>query len=106
MSSVSAKTLIDQINSKTQPLVIDVRSKSEFDQGHVPGARHVPFWKMASQAPTLSAFRDDPIVLYCGHGPRAYMAGAALRRRGFRNVTYLAGHMKTWKSMRLPLEVT
>ena len=98
--------LMQQIHAGTAPLIIDVRSKSEFDQGHVPGARHVPFWKMASQAQALSAFRNGPIVVYCGHGPRAYLAGAALRRRGFRNVTYLAGHMKTWKAMHLPLEVT
>ena len=106
MSRVSAKTLIDQINAKTAPLIIDVRSKREFNQGHVPGARHIPFWRVASQAQTLSAFRERPIVVYCGHGPRAYIAGAALRRRGFAQVAYLTGHMKNWKSMRLPLAIT
>ena len=105
MSRISAKTLIDQINAKTAPLILDVRSKREFDQGHVPGARHIPFWKMSAQAETLSAFRERPIVVYCGHGPRAYIAGTALRRRGFKQVAYLAGHMKKWKSMRLPLVV-
>ena len=106
MSKISAKTLIEQINAKTAPLIIDVRSRREFDLGHVPGARHIPFWKMSAQAETLSAFRERPIVVYCGHGPRAYIAGAALRRRGFKQVAYLIGHMKKWKSMRLPLAIT
>jgi rhodanese-related sulfurtransferase len=103
MSSISAKTLIDLIHSKTAPVIIDVRSKREFDEGHVPGARHIPFWKIRSQAPALSAFRESPIVVYCGYGPRAYIAGAALRRRGFKDVAYLSGHMRNWKSMRLPI---
>lgn len=106
MNKISAKTLIEQINAKTAPLIIDVRSKREFGLGHVPGARHIPFWKMSGQAETLSAFRERPIVVYCGHGPRAYIAGAALRRQGFKEVAYLMGHMKKWKSMRLPLTVT
>ena len=106
MSKISAKTLIEQINAKTAPLIIDVRSRREFDLGHVPGARHIPFWKMSAHAETLSSFRERPIVVYCGHGPRAYLAGAALRRRGFKQVAYLIGHMKKWKSMRLPLAIT
>jgi rhodanese-related sulfurtransferase len=98
-------TLMQQIAAGTAPLIIDVRSKREFDQGHVPGATHIPFWKIAAQSAGLSAFRNQPVVLYCGHGPRAYMAGAALKRRGFTAVAYLTGHMKQWKELNLPMEV-
>jgi rhodanese-related sulfurtransferase len=105
VKKISAKSLIEQINSNSAPLILDVRSKREFDLGHVPGARHVPFWQMSAKAETLFEFRERPIVVYCGHGPRAYIAGAALRRQGFKQVAHLAGHMKKWKSMRLPLAV-
>jgi rhodanese-related sulfurtransferase len=50
--------------------------------------------------------RDRPLVVYCGHGPRAYLAGAALQRHGFSHVMYLEGHMRKWKQMSLPLEVS
>ena len=96
--------LMKQITAGTAPIIVDVRSKREFDMGHVPGARHVPFWRMAAHAKELSVFKNNPIVLYCGHGPRAHMAGATLRRRGFTGVLYLTGHMKAWKKMDLPLE--
>jgi outer membrane protein assembly factor BamB/rhodanese-related sulfurtransferase len=91
------------ITEGTAPIVLDVRSKTEFDAGHVPGAIHVPFWRAASQSGTLDEMRDRPVVVYCGHGPRAYVAGAALKRRGFSNVEYLEGHMKKWKQLGLPL---
>lgn len=103
-STVSASTLMGQIEAGTPPVILDVRSRREFLNGHVPGAIHVPFWKVSTESPKLSALRDRPIVVYCGHGPRAFIAGAALRRRGFRNVAYLTGHMKNWRELGLPTE--
>jgi rhodanese-related sulfurtransferase len=97
--------LMEQISKGTAPLILDVRSRQEFSSGHVPGALHVPFWKIAAASRQLSAFREKPIVIYCGLGPRAYVAGAALRRRGFRSVAYLKGHMRRWRSLKLPVEV-
>ena len=96
---------MEHITKGTAPLILDVRSRQEYVRGHVPGAMHIPFWQMARRTAEFLTRRDDPIVVYCGHGPRAYIAGAALRRRGFRHVAYLSGHMKHWKSMKLPVEV-
>ncbi len=101
---LTPSSLMEQINEGAPPLVIDVRSKREFDAGHVPGARHIPFWRMAATAQTLASHKDRSVVLYCGHGPRAYIAGAALRRAGFRDVKYLTGHMKQWRDLNFPLE--
>ena len=103
MSSVEPETLIAQIEAGTAPVVVDVRSKREFDEGHVPGAIHIPFWQVGRRSSELGAKRESPVVVYCGHGPRAYMAGAALRRRGFKSILYLSGHMTRWKAMKLPL---
>lgn len=103
--NISPSELMNQITAGTPPVILDVRSRQEFAQGHVPGAIHIPFWQVGAQAERMSDFRDRPIVVYCGRGPRAYIAGAVLRRRGFRSVAYLAGHMKNWRSMKLPLEV-
>ncbi len=96
--------LIEQMRSGRAPLILDVRSKREFDDGHVPGAVHVPFWQVGRHWRKFVSARELPVVVYCGHGPRAYMAGASLKRRGFTNVVYLSGHMKRWKDMNLPLE--
>ncbi|MEX2272892.1 MAG: rhodanese-like domain-containing protein [Vicinamibacterales bacterium] len=85
-------------------IILDVRSKREFDAGHVPGARHLPFWAVLAEAPRLSIDADAPITVYCGHGPRAWVAKAALRARGFSKVRLLAGHMRRWKREGRPLE--
>ena len=87
----------------SEPL-LDVRSAAEFRAGHVPGAQNVPFWQLAFRAPAPPAAPDAPLVVYCGHGPRARIAAAILRRRGFRHVSLLAGHMAGWLRKGLPVE--
>ncbi len=104
VGTVSAENLNSEIVRGEAPCVVDVRSKTEFAAGHVPGAIHIPFWQMVTRWRELFHLRERPIVVYCGHGPRAFIAGAALKRRGFTRVVYLAGHMKKWKDLKFPLE--
>ena len=85
------------------PLILDVRSALEYRAGHVPGARHVPFWTMWWKAKALDVRRADPIVVYCGHGPRARIAASALRRRGYTNVRLLCGHWARWQKSGRPV---
>jgi rhodanese-related sulfurtransferase len=92
-----ASELLARISTGTAPTVVDVRTRTEFARGHVPGAVNIPLWKVLSGAPSIAMSLDDPLVVYCGHGPRAWLAGAALRRRGFRRVEYLDGHMSQWR---------
>jgi rhodanese-related sulfurtransferase len=105
MKNLDPSKLVEQIAAGTAPPVLDVRSRAEFEQGHVPGAIHIPFWQVAARTDQLSTHTDREIVVYCGHGPRAYIAGALLRSRGFRHVTYLAGHFTEWRALNLPMQV-
>ena len=95
---VDAHVLLDQIDSNTAPVILDVRSAKEFADGHLPGAINIPFESVAARADALPGPRQSPVIVYCGHGPRAWMAGAALRRSGFTNVSYLAGHFSGWRA--------
>jgi rhodanese-related sulfurtransferase len=94
---ISAEALLTRIESGAAPLILDVRSRGEFAKGHVPGARHIPFWRVLRRIGELAIPRDSELVVYCGHGPRAVFAGRALRRRGFTRITYLEGHFSKWR---------
>ena len=80
--------------------VVDVRSRREYVAGHVPGAVHMPFWQ-ALWAPLPDA---ATVVLYCGHGPRAGVAHAALRLRGVGHACLLGGHWTGWRRAGRPEE--
>ncbi|MDQ3171247.1 MAG: rhodanese-like domain-containing protein [Acidobacteriota bacterium] len=85
-------------------MILDVRSAGEFAAGHVPNARHLPFWSPLVGMPRLDILPGEAIVVYCGHGPRAWIAAAALRARGYGNVRLLRGHMRAWMAAGKPLE--
>lgn len=104
--SVTPRELISLIDSGSAPVILDVRSEEEFREGHVPGALLIPFNEIRMRAESIPAGKDDAVVLYCGHGPRAWIAGTALKRLGFTRVEYLRGHMRGWRKAQLRQDVT
>lgn len=87
------------------PVVLDVRTGSEFRRGHIPGAVNISVFTLPfrlGKVPVES--KEDPLVVYCSHGPRAGLAGFILKVAGFKNVHYLAGAMKGWRAAGLPEE--
>src|SRR5512139_4076853 len=105
-SHVTADELLAAIQAGESPVIVDVRSQGEYDSGHVPGARHIPFYSLFVRAGEIQAGPDDPVVIYCEHGPRAGMAKVGLRLAGFSQVRYLDGHMSRWKERGLPMETS
>jgi rhodanese-related sulfurtransferase len=104
-ANMTPADLIAAIDAGRAPRILDVRSRREFVHGHVPGAIHIPYWAVPGRVAEIPGDPDAPIVVYCGHGPRAWMTGAVLRARGFTRVSYLAGHMAAWRRARLREDV-
>jgi hydroxyacylglutathione hydrolase len=75
--------------------VIDVRAESEWDEGHMPGARHIPLGHIAEHADELP--REGPVVLHCQGGGRSAIAASVLKGKGFDNVANLAGGFQEWE---------
>jgi rhodanese-related sulfurtransferase len=103
-SHISAAELLARIQAGSAPAIVDVRSRGEFDAGHLPGAVHLPFWAVFFRTSEVPAPKHEPVVVYCAHGPRAGLAKAALRLSGYQQVLYLEGHMSAWKKAGLPVE--
>ena len=103
-AEINADVLLEQIEAGNPPAILDTRSGFEFKSSHVPGAQHFPFWMSYMRADDLDLPKDQPIVVYCAHGPRAVVAKHALEKNGFSNVVLLKGHMTGWKKGELPVE--
>ena len=99
---MKASELLQRIQSNTTPVVVDVRFRSEFDAGHVHGAINTPFF--APDTAKLPPDKDTELVIYCGHGQRAWIAQQLLALHGYRNSSLLEGHIKGWRGAALPLE--
>lgn len=84
-------------------LVLDVRSLSEYEEGHAPGARHVMYGLLAKRLADLPPER--PLVVMCGSGVRSLIATSVLLRAGRERVTNLQGGFDAWRDAGLPVSL-
>ena len=76
-------------------LLLDVRSPTEFNGGHLEGALNIPVGELESRLKELGS-TDRPIVVYCASGMRSRSASKLLRENDFSQVHDL-GSMGNWK---------
>jgi len=86
--------------------IVDVRETEEWDQGHVPGAKHVPRGYLESRIEGAVPDRDARIVLYCASGNRSALAAKTLRDElGYARVESMTGGITLWKDRGYEVEV-
>ena len=103
-TTITQTDLLKEMQEHRAPVIVDVRSRGEYDSDHLPGAVHIPFYTIGSGLKELKYTKNEPIVLYCEHGPRAGIAGFSLKLQGYEQVFSLEGHMKQWRANGLPAE--
>lgn len=101
---IDAAALAEMLDRPDAPVHIDVREQSEWDEGHIPGAVHVPRGFLESRIAGVAS-HDQPIVLSCAGGSRSLLAAQTLRAMGYSDVTNLAGGFADWKRNGHPYDV-
>lgn len=84
-------------------VVLDVRSESEYEAGHVPGARSVPRGVAEFVVTRTVRDADAEIITYCRTGTRAALVTKALRDLGYTNVRAHPG-FESWSEAGEPVE--
>jgi hydroxyacylglutathione hydrolase len=100
VGAIEPRALADRL-ANDGPRVIDVRGRTEWNEGHLPQATHVYLGDLARRAGELR--RDEPIVVHCQTGTRSSIAASLLLARGFTDVTNLAGGFEAWRKLGLPV---
>ncbi|MBE0470046.1 MAG: rhodanese-like domain-containing protein [Methyloprofundus sp.] len=103
-SHIQQAELLALLQADNTPAIIDVRSSMEYNSGHIPGAQHIPFWQSFTSDALDTYDKQDELIVYCEHGPRAGIAKFAYFLAGFKNIRYLEGHMTAWRSAGLPIQ--
>jgi sulfur-carrier protein adenylyltransferase/sulfurtransferase len=97
-----ARDLIDE----RDPLVVDVREQDEWDEGHIPGAIHIPRGFLESRIERAAPDSTRPVLLYCSAGNRSAFAAKTLTELGYEDVASLAGGFTDWKRNGFPVELS
>ena len=76
---------LKELVKDSSTIIVDVRSRFEFDMGHVPGSKNIPLEEISLH---LNEFKlqQTPVVLYCRSGNRSGMAVSILKQGGVVNV--------------------
>ena len=105
-----AKTRISEISAadaaqevERGALLIDVREAEDWEEGHVPGAVHMPRGTIELDIEEKAPALDTPIICHCGGGSRSALVAESLQRMGYTNVKSLVGGFKAWKLAGLPV---
>jgi sulfur-carrier protein adenylyltransferase/sulfurtransferase len=96
--------------STPEVALVDVREDSEWEQGHIPGATHIPKSYIEQQIEAAVPDRGRPVVLYCASGVRSLFAGQTLAELGYTDVRSMSGGFQEWKGRgldwTLPVKLT
>ena len=102
LDEVGQMTVYEVAEADSDLQIVDVRSASEWQEGHLPGAVHLFLPDLREKAATLD--KGKPVAVYCDSGYRASIATSILKQEGFGCVCNVPGSWQAWKKAKFPVE--
>mmetsp|Transcript_38333 Transcript_38333/g.43769 ORF Transcript_38333/g.43769 Transcript_38333/m.43769 type:complete len:190 (+) Transcript_38333:161-730(+) len=104
---ITAKQFYEGVQNSTFDVIVDIRSKSEWETGHIEGATFLEdFNKGVSTPDDLAGCKECTIVVYCKSGGRADKAAQILVEAGFKTPIYNGLGVSQWEEAGYPLVKT
>jgi hydroxyacylglutathione hydrolase len=99
---IDPEELARRLDGEEPPLVLDVRSASEYSAEHIPGSSHIPYGDLAERIDELP--RERPVATICRGGKRSGLAASILQREGFGDVVHVGQGVGVWRNAGHPVE--
>lgn len=84
-----------EIERSSNHVLIDVREKTEYSKGFIPGAVNIPLSELKRRLDEVPKNRE--ILLYCRGGMRSKQAAFFLKKNGYSKISQLQGGILSWK---------
>lgn len=85
-------------------ILLDIRSKEEFDKGFIPNAINIPIDELRERISELDV--NKKIYVYCLGGVRGYLAQQILKQNGYKKVLNLSGGYQLWDICKKEIDQT
>jgi SulP family sulfate permease len=96
---VSPRELWQQLQSKSPPLIVDVRERREFERCHIPQSQLRPLPTLLCEGQDLP--HGQSLIVVCRGGRRSTRAAYMIQKLGYEDVAVLQGGMAAWEAANL-----
>lgn len=88
-----------------KPVLLDVRTQSEYNDGHIQDAINIPHDQLLKEPQLVSAYKDSQVVVFCRSGVRAGKVIEMLEDLGFKEIIDIDGDMLAWNEAGHSVEI-
>ncbi len=106
-ASIDVDTAYNMITNGSYPdlVILDVRTQSEYDSGHIYGAVWIPHTELMARINELAGHKNHEIIVYCKAGGRSAAASSILDFYNFTKVNNMLEGMDAWQSAGYPVYI-
>jgi sulfur-carrier protein adenylyltransferase/sulfurtransferase len=106
IEEVDPKEVHDLVENGNGAVIVDVREQHEFDESHLPGAKHVPRGHLESRIEGSAPDKAQRVILYCASGNRSALAAHTMHDLlGYEDVASMRGGITLWKDRGYEVDV-
>ena len=92
-----------ETNQASNPILVDVRTDAEWNDGYIESAIHIPLDKILQKIEFATDSKEQTIYLYCRSGKRSAKAEKALQSIGYINAKNIGGIKQASSSLQLKI---
>ncbi|HEX9445019.1 MAG TPA: rhodanese-like domain-containing protein, partial [Candidatus Binatia bacterium] len=98
VKEISVQEAKDLLAKNGHHMLLDVREKDEWREGHLEGAVSLPRGFLELKVETTVPEKSTPIIAYCAGGVRSLLAAKQLKEMGYQDVISMSGGYGAWKN--------
>lgn len=98
VTEVTVDDVKARLENGQRPVLLDVREREEYREGHLEGALALPRGFMEMRVEEAVPDKSAPVVAYCAGGVRSLIAARTLKEMGYTDVSSMAGGYTAWKN--------
>lgn len=99
---LAVQEAVRMINDRN-PFLFDMRNQSDYDKGHIIGAKLISDKDAATFAEKFSKHKTQPIIIYCENGSQSRSFAEKLKKSGFTDIHGIKGGLIGWREAEMPL---
>ena len=103
ITKISAQELKELCDHNKHPIIIDVREQHEWDEGHMPNAKHIPMNSLPENISHVVPDTNTPVYLHCKGGVRSMQCAENLANLGYTKLYSLDGGIMAWQNAGYPV---